>query len=177
MRRVLFLSLFLTACVATSGSGLRSAKSFYSQRSYQPNSLCAAQEHIIFSCVVRRSAKIVSLCGSKNLTKENGYLQYRFGLPEKIELEFPRTQTRTQEQFTYSHYFRYQVDLTEINFTVDGYQYQIFDTYNGEEKPKVSEEGVNVTALGKPKAVTFICRAKAKADYSNLDEVLTRNDH
>src|SRR5262245_35059347 len=123
MRRTILASLLLivTACLATSASGLRSAE--FSQRGYQANSLCAAQEPIIFSCVVRRSAKIVSLCGSKNLTKENGYLQYRFGVPDKIELEFPRTQTHTQEQFTYSHYFRYQVDLTEINFTVDGYQY------------------------------------------------------
>ena len=147
-----------------------------------PNSLCAKSEHIIFSCATRRSgvsvsrspAKIVSLCASRVLDKEQGYLQYRYGLPGKVELEFPSSRTGTQRKFQYTHYMRYQVDLTEINFEIDGYQYQIFDDYNGEEKPRISTEGVSVTAPGKPKEVSFICRTKAKADYSKLDEVLTR---
>jgi hypothetical protein len=53
--------------------------------------------------------------------------------------------------FQYTHYLRYQVDLTEINFQIDGYEYQLFDTYNGEEKPAIAEQGVSVTAPGKPK--------------------------
>ena len=148
----------------------------------QPNSLCARTEHIIFSCVTKRSgvsasrspAKTASLCASPDLDREQGYLQYRYGLPGKVELEFPSSRTGTQRMFQYSHYMRYQVDLTEINFEIDGYQYQIFDDYNGEEKPRISTEGVNVTAPGKQKEVSFVCRTKAKADYSKLDEVLTR---
>ena len=76
--------------------------------------------------------------------------------------------------FRYNHYMRYQVDLTEINFEINGYQYQIFDDYKGEEKPRISTEGVSVTAPGKPKEVSFVCRTKAKADYSMLDEALAR---
>jgi len=148
----------------------------------QPNSLCAKSERIIFSCLTRRSgvsasrgpSKIVSLCASRDLEKERGYLQYRYGLPGKVELEFPSSRTGTQQMFQYTHYMRYQVDLTEINFEIEGYQYQIFDDYNGEEKPRISTEGVNVTAPGKPKEVSFVCRTKAKADYSMLDGVLTR---
>jgi hypothetical protein len=148
----------------------------------QPSSLCAKTERIIFSCMTKRSgvassrspAKIVSLCASRDLDKEHGYLQYRYGLPEKIELEFPSSRTGTQQMFQYTHYMRYQVDLTEINFEIDGYQYQIFDDYNGEEKPRISTEGVSVSAPGKPKDVSFVCRTKAKADYSRLDEILTR---
>jgi hypothetical protein len=151
--------------------------------SLQPNSLCAKSEHIIFSCVTKGSgipasrspAKIVSLCGSRDLDKERGYLQYRYGLPGKVELEFPSARTGTQQMFRYTHYMRYQVDLTEINFEIDGYQYQIFDDYNGEEKPRVSTEGVSVTAPGKQKEVSFVCRNKAQADFSILDEVLTRD--
>ena len=148
----------------------------------QPNSLCAKSERIIFSCLTSRSgvsasrgpSKIVSLCASRDLEKERGYLQYRYGLPGKVELEFPSSRTGTQQMFQYTHYMRYQVDLTKINFEIEGYQYQIFDDYNGEEKPRISTEGVNVTAPGKPKEVSFVCRTKAKADYSMLDEVLTR---
>ncbi len=118
--------------------------------------------------------KIVSLCASADLDKEHGYLQYRFGLPGKVELEFPDSRKGTQQMFQYTHYMRYQVDLTEINFTIDGYQYQIFNTYNGEEKPAISEEGVNVTAPGDARQASFVCRTKAKADYSRLGDVLPR---
>lgn len=54
-----------------------------------PVSLCAADETIIFNCATKPAGKIVSLCASKDLTKDKGYLQYRFGLPSKVELEFP----------------------------------------------------------------------------------------
>jgi hypothetical protein len=145
----------------------------------QPNSLCAKAERIIFSCLTKRSgvrgsSKIVSLCASRDLDKERGYLQYRYGLSGKVELEFPSSRSGTQQMFQYTHYMRYQVDLTEINFTIDGYQYQVFDDYNGEQKPRISTGGVSVTAPGKPREVSFVCRTKAKADYSLLDEVLTR---
>jgi hypothetical protein len=60
----------------------------------QLNSLCTKDERIIFSCPVKRPAKIVSVCASKDLTSDRGYLQYRFGLPGKIELEFPQRSDR-----------------------------------------------------------------------------------
>src|ERR1700674_3312279 len=138
----------------------------------QPNSLCARDERIIFSCPVKRPAKIVSVCASKDLTSEHGYLQYRFGLPGKIELEFPKDRIGTQQKFQYTHYFRARFDLTELTFTIDGYEYQVFDDYNGEENPAISSQGISVTAPGKPKEVSFVCRTKPKADYTDLQVVL-----
>jgi hypothetical protein len=137
-----------------------------------PNTLCGKDERVIFSCPVKRPAKIVSVCASKDLAADRGYLQYRFGLPGKIELEYPKERNGTQQKFKYSHYFRAQFDMTSINFTIDGYEYSVFDDYNGEEKPKISSEGVSVTAPGKPKEVSFVCRTKPKADYSDLQAVL-----
>ena len=139
----------------------------------QPNTLCATNERVIFSCPVQRPAKIVSVCASKDLTSEHGYLQYRFGLPGKLELEYPKDRTGTQEKFHYTHYFRAQFDLTEIGFTINGYEYSVFDDYNGEEKPAVSSQGVSVTAPGKPKEVSFVCRTKPRADFSDLQAVLS----
>src|SRR5689334_25339939 len=86
-------------------------------------SLCEKSEKVIFSCSIKKSGKIVSLCSSVNASKDQGYVQYRFGLPGKVELEFPKTLSGTQAQFKYSHYFRAQVDETEISFTSEGYQY------------------------------------------------------
>src|SRR5438876_697266 len=117
----------------------------------QANTLCAKNERVIFSCPIRKPAKIVSVCASRDLTSEKGYLQYRFGLPGKIELEFPKERTATRTKFQYTHYFRAQVDLTEITFSINGYEYQVIDEYNGEEKPAQTIQGVSVTAPGKPK--------------------------
>lgn len=174
---VLLLIVVLDGCLAgnsvtSAGVGDSSALRQTSSGSLQSNSLCATDEQIIFSCAVKRSAKIVSLCGSRQLTRERGYLQYRFGLPGKVELEFPKDHHATQQQFHYSHYFRFQVDLTEIKFQIEGYEYSIFDDYNGEEKPASSTQGVTVTAPGKSSDVSFVCRSKPKADYSSLQDVL-----
>jgi hypothetical protein len=138
----------------------------------QPNTLCEKHEHVIFSCPVKRPAKIVSVCASKDLTSEKGYLQYRFGLPGKIELEYPKDRQATQQKFQYSHYFRARFEITSISFTIDGYEYSVFDDYNGEEKPTIATQGVSVTAPGKPKEISFTCRTKPKADYSDLQAVL-----
>jgi hypothetical protein len=138
----------------------------------QPNSLCATNERVIFSCPVKRPAKIVSVCASKDLASDRGYLQYRFGLPGKVELEYPKDRTGTQQKFKYSHYFRAQFDTTSLGFTIGGYEYSVFDDYNGEEKPVQSSQGVSVTAPGKPKEVSLVCRGKAKADFAALSDAL-----
>jgi hypothetical protein len=168
------LVLFVSLVLLSSSSELASASQ---PRKLQPGTLCQAGERIIFSCPVKRPAKIVSLCASKDLTNERGYVQYRFGLPGSVELEYPRERTGTQEKFHYSHYFRAQFDLTEISFTNNGYEYQITDDYNGEEKPAQSIQGVSVTAPGKPKEVSLSCRTRPKADYTDLQAVFATDDH
>lgn len=50
-------------------------------------SLCQADEVNFDSCVVE--GKVASFCASKKLTEKSGYLQYRFGTPEKVEMVFP----------------------------------------------------------------------------------------
>jgi hypothetical protein len=168
----IFVITLAVICVVTSKATNSLITASPRPGALQPNTLCAKDERVIFSCPVKRPVKIVSVCASKDLTSEHGYLQYRFGLPGKVELEFPKERTGTQQKFQYTHYFRARFDLTEINFTIDDYQYQVFDDYNGEEKPAISSQGVSVTAPGKPKEVSFVCRARPKADYSDLQAVL-----
>lgn len=137
----------------------------------QPTTLCHRNERVIFSCPIRRPAKIVSLCASKDLTREQGYLQYRFGLPQKIELEYPSQRSGSQQKFHYTHYFRAQVDLTEISFTVDGYEYEITDDYNGEEKPPQTIEAV-IVRRPDSKETRLNCRTRPKTDYVDLQAIL-----
>lgn len=149
------------------------AASLVAQTALQPNTLCAKDERVIFGCLLRRPAKIVSVCASKDLTRETGYIQYRFGLPRKVELEFPKTRQSTQTQFKYTHYFRARFELNDINFTVDGVNYSVFDDYNGEEKVEVSLQGVSINkpSTGE-KEVRYNCRTKPKTDYTDLQAVL-----
>ena len=137
----------------------------------QPGSLCQRDEKIVFSCAAGKQAKIVSLCSSKELTKDRGYLRYRFGLPGKIELEYPKDGERPQQAFKYSHYFRSQVDTTEISFSLNGYEYAIIDDYNGEEKPVHHSQGITITPPNNGKEVTLSCRGRAKAHYGDLADV------
>jgi hypothetical protein len=140
-------------------------------RSLAATSLCTNEEKIVFSCALKRSMKIVSLCSSQKLNKDGGYLQYRFGAPDKIELEFPDNRADSLKVFKYSHYFRAMVDYTEISFSRNGYTYTVFDEYNGEEKPPVSEQGLTVTTDGSKREVKYLCFKKPKADYGDLPEV------
>ena len=162
-RSILVAGVVLCVVAVTAGSGINNAQT-------QPGSLCESTEKIVFSCTVGKASKIVSLCSSKDLTKDRGYLQYRFGLPGKIELEFPKQRKQTQSAFKYSHYFRAQFDQTEISFTSDNYEYAIFDDYNGEQKPAQHDQGIRITSPNS-KETTLTCRSRAKAQYGDLAEV------
>jgi len=172
-RRPRLIAFIVCPILAVAVSAFSADSKLAQPRTAETKTLCAADEHVIFSCVLRQPAKIVSMCASKDLTNEKGYLQYRFGMPEKIELKFPQDRTNTQQQFEYSHYFRARVDMTEINFTVNGVSYSVFDDYNGEEKPEVSEQGVSINWPGtNKKEVRYLCSSKPKADYADLQDVL-----
>ena len=179
-RLAIALSLLVACAGAIALNGRRSQpcvrrtlKSIRSPRALQVNTLCAKTERVIFACVLRRPAKIVSVCASKDLTRDTGYVQYRFGSPAKIELEYPKDRTGTQQKFEYTHYIRAQVDLNEINFSVDGVDYSVVDDYNGEEKPAQSIEGITINWPGTSrKEVRYTCRTKPKTDYTDLQAVL-----
>jgi hypothetical protein len=161
-RRSFVLAILVVGfCLATNVGG----SNVISQ--LQPGSLCERDEKIVFSCTITKPSKIVSLCSSKELTKDTGYMRYRFGLPGKIELEYPKEQKLARDAFKYTHYFRYQVDYTTISFTLSGHKYMVWDDYNGEEKHNA--EGLTVTPPG-GKEVTMKCRGRAKAQYGDLPD-------
>jgi hypothetical protein len=138
------------------------------------NTLCAADEQVIFSCALKGSTKLVSLCGSKALGGDGAYLQYRFGRVNRVELEFPGERAGSAKLFRYEHEFRSRFDRTDISFESRGFSYTVFDYYNGEEKPASREAGVRVNgAGGNAKEVTMRCGGRVTANYGDLAESLT----
>jgi hypothetical protein len=52
------------------------------------STLCLSAEENIFSCHTA-AKKTISVCASKDLAPDRGYLQYRFGSPGKVEVAVP----------------------------------------------------------------------------------------
>ncbi len=50
--------------------------------------LCTAEEDVYFSCPLPGN-KIVSVCASNNEAPGSGYVQYRYGTPDNMELLYP----------------------------------------------------------------------------------------
>ena len=68
----------------------------------QVATLCGANEESVLSCQIAGSDKVLSVCASSDLA-QGGYIQYRFGSQENVELVYPETLTREVLQaFRYS---------------------------------------------------------------------------
>ena len=71
--------------------------------------------------------------------KKNGYIQYRFGSKNKVEMEFPAERTKESwKKFHYNSYMRgggkdnAGMEIDNLLFKNNGYQYLIFRTYHAE---------------------------------------------
>lgn len=64
------------------------------------NSLCEGQaiEKEVFSCQIKK--KTLSICKSTNLSKDKGYIQYRYGSDsKKLDIEFPKNTQHPKDHF------------------------------------------------------------------------------
>lgn len=135
--------------------------------------LCGPDEQAFFDCQLKGSAKQLSLCGSRSLTQDSAYLQYRFGRLGALELEFPRERVGSLRQFHLAHYIRPQVDRTELEFSNGGYRYTLFDDYDGEQKPARRSRGISVTGPGDTaKTVDLVCGTGGVSHLNTLEKVV-----
>jgi len=133
---------------------------------------CFNHEQVIFSCSIQKSSKVVSLCASKTLAKGQGVLAYRFGVPGKMELQFPASPEGSLQQFRHAHYFRHQIDRTEVSFSVGGFIYSVFDYYDGEEKP-THTRGVRVSNSDEiGRATELLCGRAVKSELQKLAGII-----
>ncbi|WED44470.1 lysozyme inhibitor LprI family protein [Legionella cardiaca] len=63
------------------------------------NSLCQNDEQILFTCLTKNN-KTISVCASKNLSATSGYMQYRFGQKDNIEMSYPSSKVPANKAFT-----------------------------------------------------------------------------
>ena len=139
---------------------------------------CAADEMQAFNCRIQNSEKILSLCASADLHTANSYLQYRFGKPGNIELHFPAQRAGSLQQFTYSHYLRYQVDYTSLSFRNGNTGYRVFDDYNGEDNQGEDNPGAeNPEALAQSYGVetgdtTLFCAEPVTSELAQLQGIV-----
>jgi hypothetical protein len=139
-------------------------------------SLCAQDEKTIWSCETA-GRKTVSICGARSLDKESGYVQYRFGRPGHVELEYPRQRQHTQTAFTYFRYTRPLVTFLGLRFKIDEYEYEVYDNSNEEAGAHSSEAGVTVTPAGNTaKAVDYRCRKPVVHHLIDLEEVVPNTE-
>jgi hypothetical protein len=168
------LCCFVLALVIARPSTNSSAAPSYSQP-FKTATLCEKNEKVIFSCGMQKSAKILSLCSSKELDKQKGYVQYRFGQPGKIELEYPAERKSTQGAFSYARYTRPLVTYLALRFETNGYRYSIHEDDVEDIKPPDIASYINITPPGK-EAIELRCRQPTTGSLMTLEDVVSNDN-
>ncbi len=135
--------------------------------SFGATSLCSINETVYFSCTTH-SGKTASLCGKVFEKDESGrladlqdqYLQYRFGTPKAVELEFPKTKKDSVGSFR-SDVIRAQGGTLRVDavlFVSSGIAYSVESVVD----TGAVSEGVSV---GDPKKFGIESQVKRRAPY------------
>lgn len=86
--------------------------------------MCQTHEEVYFSCLTGK--KIVSVCASGNISPNNGYVQYRIGIPGKIDLEYPKLPDPPIGRFSISDISGGNLNIRHIKFNSGSYNYVIY---------------------------------------------------
>ncbi len=117
---------------------------------------CHGNERVVFSCSMQK--KTASVCASEVSSPSQGYLQYRFGVLGKVEMEYPKVQQHPQGKFTTFYGTPIMDDgsramIASIEFGVSDYGYELITTALND----TSETELVVSRAGKTLA-TLMCR-------------------
>lgn len=169
MKTYCFWLIAITACAV-----LYPAADIYAKSVQRKNaSLCDVNEKTIFSCKIQNSANSLSVCVSQNLSKDSGYIQYRFGRTGAIELEYPAEKEISRSSFLFARYTRFQVSKLTLSFSNNNVNYTIFDNYDGESKPSVKEKGVAISGQGlENKNIKLLCDQGAVSNLDDMEDIV-----
>jgi hypothetical protein len=90
----------------------------------QDGTLCSAEEDIYFSCPLT-GGKTVSVCAQGNNKPTAGYVQYRYGVPGKIEMLYPQKNVPPKGKFFVVDASEGSVNLNNIKFKKGPYTYLV----------------------------------------------------
>ena len=93
-------------------------------QSGQDGTLCSAEEDIYFSCPLT-GGKTVSVCAQGNDKPTAGYVQYRYGVPGKIEMLYPQKSVPPKGKFFVVDASEGSVNLNNIKFKKGPYTYLV----------------------------------------------------
>lgn len=95
---------------------------------------CAPAERVFFSCPIKGSSKVLSLCGGVDEMGTPLWLQYRFGMIGRTELVFPSDKAGSLQKFGGVRQTAKAIGLTimEVWFAVGAYTYLIEHVYGGD---------------------------------------------
>ena len=137
-------------------------------------SLCAADEHVYFSCQAGKGPKRIALCGQvKGGNGVHGFLQYRFGKRENAEMVYPSSRDDSLEKFKFGGASQKlgRMESKEISFHSGSYDYTVYTMFyplgDAESDGYVHESGVRVAKGGKEVA-TVKCGAEPQEDLDDL---------
>lgn len=136
-------------------------------------SLCQGNEQTIWSCTTVKN-KLASVCASKDLAEDKGFVQYRFGSPGKIELAFPKERRGSPAAFKYKRYTRPLVTMLSLSFENEGITYEIHDDDNSEEKPPVRFASIDVGDGVKNPSI--VCRQPTVGSLMTLEGIVPRDE-
>ena len=134
-------------------------------------------EELIFSFNTKNGKKLVL---AKD--KANGYIVYRFGTKDKIELEYPEKNKESWSKFTYGYYSRgggkqnLAMQLESIFFQINNFEYTIYKNYHSEDNS--FETGIKIKNLLDDKMTIIAGKYKTiKGSFYKLrDEELIEED-
>ena len=139
-------------------------------------SLCQANEQTIWSCAVKTKNKIASVCASKDLAENRGFVQYRFGTAAKIEFEFPKERKDSPKKFKYSRYTRPLVTMLTLTFENGGFVYEIHDDDNEEEKPPVRFASIDIKNGEGKDVSSVVCKLPVAGSLMKLENFVSRDE-
>ncbi len=150
-----------------------------SASAYAVPTLCFNDEQDIFTCHTA-TKKIISVCASKDLAPARGYLQYRFGLPDKVEVAVPAQRSVSPANSALSGTLVFSGGGGDyLRFKAGGYDYVVYTAIgkgwgekdgvaiekNGKRLSHVSCKDEPVSKLG----LDFYGKAGLKTDKSDFD--------
>ena len=86
--------------------------------------LCHPNETVVFSCAT--GTHFLSICASPNLSKDAGYLQYRYGSEDRIDLSYPETSRPPAGLFVTFQQMYSGGGGTFLQFKNNNYTYTVF---------------------------------------------------